>query len=512
MRNRKFSRQKNIDKNLKIRATVVRQKSSNTVERLGRQRGISRRSRRSLRRMGDEKNASELNVDRREHAGAMFDQHDGAEKQTPDRSDVESEGSVSVYTPRRTDGSTNTPRSTTGERMNEGIDLLNTNSDRMCFNRLQGMRIDESHAMRIENTHATINDSNYVADTQATCSDSLYVGNTMESRFSFDDDEEVPNCNDVETPRVNYSDVNIETPKVGFLDGTKMQFDMKKDLKQVLSSLQDFTRVNDSLTKINDFLQRRLEWTSRQLEIKTKECLDMTKKIAEKSSEVADLRERLAKLTTEMSLRCWDRMRAGRKSLILSDSLLRDVDNDKLADTDIKVLPGGKTNDALNYLNKVENPLNCVYLCIGTNDCTTDNVTIEQIRDSYVNLINSAKKRAEKIVVSSIPPRLDGEANMKNVESMNAALVGLCSEMEITFVDHTDSFMLRQGEVNDGYLHKDGVHLTEPGTQRLIKNLRIPLKDDKSGVCKVSRQHQANVGRERKVKTPNQSAGKASGY
>jgi lysophospholipase L1-like esterase len=317
---------------------------------------------------------------------------------------------------------------------------------------------------------------------------------------SFSCNEEIPNYTNVDIRTPTGVAISDRTPTgIGIPDwysqDTGVKSDMKRDIQQILSCIQNFT-------KVNDYLQNKLDRVQRQLDAKTQECTDKVKEIAEKSNEITKLREEVAKLSTEMSLRCWDR-KNGKKSLLIGDSLIRDVDSNRLDNTDIAVLSGGTVTDALNHLNDVEESLNCIYLCVGTNDCSPKDADIEKIRDSYTNLVVAAKKKTDSIVISSIPPRLDNETCRQKVESLNAALVSICSETGATFVDHTDSFMLRQGEINDGYLHKDGVHLTAPGTQRLIKNLKVPLKDDKAYVCKASRMPQKNTFNGRKMATQN---------
>ena len=55
---------------------------------------------------------------------------------------------------------------------------------------------------------------------------------------------------------------------------------------------------------------------------------------------------------------------------------------------------------------------------------------------------------------------------------------------------HTPSFTLGDGSVNDGYLHRDGVHLTHAAVNQLAKNLRLKKRNDASGVCSGERRSQ----------------------
>ena len=68
------------------------------------------------------------------------------------------------------------------------------------------------------------------------------------------------------------------------------------------------------------------------------------------------------------------------------------------------------------------------------------------------------------------------------IEAVNAGLVSLCKEKAATFADNTPSFTLSDGSVNDGYLLPDGVHLTRTAVDRVVKNLRLPVKGPTRGV------------------------------
>ena len=58
----------------------------------------------------------------------------------------------------------------------------------------------------------------------------------------------------------------------------------------------------------------------------------------------------------------------------------------------------------------------------------------------------------------------------------------VCKEKAATFADNTPSFTLSDGSVNDGYLLPDGVHLTRTAVDRVVKNLRLPVKGPTRGV------------------------------
>ena len=268
------------------------------------------------------------------------------------------------------------------------------------------------------------------------------------------------------------------------------------EMQHILSAIQSFTEVNKYLSRkldwalqkvdeiANDYSEksRESQMKSKIIEEKSKTIEEKSKTIEEKTNEVSKLREEIAKLTNELSLRCWGNKL--KKSLLLGDSLVRDIDSNKLENTDVKVLPNGTIKEAVDYLNQADELLNIIYICLGKDVCSQEVIDPEEIKDCYENLLTVAKTKGNKIVVSGILPRLDNEVRAKNVECLNTVLASICLANDITFIDHNDCFMLRHGEINDGYLLPDGLHLTKPGTQRLVKNLNIPTKS--SDVCRTS--------------------------
>ena len=86
------------------------------------------------------------------------------------------------------------------------------------------------------------------------------------------------------------------------------------------------------------------------------------------------------------------------------------------------------------------------------------------------------------MTVSSICPRKKTDDTSRTIEAVNAGLVSLCKEKAATFADNTPSFTLSDGSVNDGYLLPDGVHLTRTAVDRVVKNLRLPVKGPTRGV------------------------------
>ena len=80
--------------------------------------------------------------------------------------------------------------------------------------------------------------------------------------------------------------------------------------------------------------------------------------------------------------------------------------------------------------------------------------------ETYSAVIDTAIVKARTVIVSSIYPRLTTNETTNTIDAVNAGLVSLCDEKSVAFINNTPSFTLSDGSVNDGYLQRDGVHLT----------------------------------------------------
>ena len=162
------------------------------------------------------------------------------------------------------------------------------------------------------------------------------------------------------------------------------------------------------------------------------------------------------------------------------------MDQNKLLNTDVKCLRGGKIADMQQEVEKLKNGYyEHIALVAGGNDCNSSPAkSPTDIFDSYCTLIEKAKSKAERITVSSICPRITTEDVQQSIDAVNAGLIAACSEKDVKFADSTASFRLGDGTVNDGYLTHDGVHITKAATNKMVKCLDLEVKDLKIGACK----------------------------
>ena len=172
-------------------------------------------------------------------------------------------------------------------------------------------------------------------------------------------------------------------------------------------------------------------------------------------------------------------------SLLIGDDLLRNIDENKLVRTTVETISNAKITDVAERLRDehlLNENLKNVFICVGTNDCASKDLNIDEAIISYKNMLKSIQDKVEKpdnIIVSSVPPRKDKKEHQDRVEALNAALTTAAADTGATFVSHDQNFKLVDGEINDGYLlMSDGLHLSRQGTNRLLKNLKVPISKD----------------------------------
>ena len=176
-------------------------------------------------------------------------------------------------------------------------------------------------------------------------------------------------------------------------------------------------------------------------------------------------------------------------SLLIGDSLIKEVDETKLIDTQVKSIPGAKASDILKKFDEIdEDRFREVFICTGTNDCSDNDSKVEDVASVIKDIVSKAKSRVsdpKNIKISSVPPRSDSNMSQEKVERLNASIVTIAEDSGITYVDNDRTFKLADGTPNDGYLQADGIHLTNKGINRLARNMKLKLLSNVANVCKA---------------------------
>ena len=186
-------------------------------------------------------------------------------------------------------------------------------------------------------------------------------------------------------------------------------------------------------------------------------------------------------------------------SLVIGSSMVRDIDADKLLDTEVICLPGGHIKDVHDYLRKSHRTFKDVTILVGGNDCAarTDPEPVEELLHKYKDMAVEANRLTQDVRVATVIPRIPRETDNTDIpdriEAFNAGLVSMCQDSEhLELINNDDYFRLKDGEINDGYILQDGTHLTKNGTNKLAKSLRLKTATSNSDITKTGKRRGYN--------------------
>jgi hypothetical protein len=170
--------------------------------------------------------------------------------------------------------------------------------------------------------------------------------------------------------------------------------------------------------------------------------------------------------------------------LLIGDSLLRSIDESKLVNTVVRSMPGADAADVMHKMNEIDDIFMDVTICVGSNDCSDEDFEPKAVTDTYSQLVAAATEKVKdvsKVTVVSVPPRTDHPDKQQRVEALNASLCALAQETGVKFVNNDPVFILADGSPNDGYINADGIHLSQNGTKRLAKNMKLSFDPKRNG-------------------------------
>ena len=156
-------------------------------------------------------------------------------------------------------------------------------------------------------------------------------------------------------------------------------------------------------------------------------------------------------------------------TLLASTSLGRDIDAEKLCNTEVMSLSGGLYADLSSQLAD-KKPASYARVCVlgGGNNCEQQD--IHDILTEFKCLATEAKRVAtNEVLVASIPPRkTEDQQLMAKIKQVNAELLASCDDLGLRFVNLDQVFYLQDGSVNDGYLLADLTHLTARASAKVV--------------------------------------------
>ena len=240
-------------------------------------------------------------------------------------------------------------------------------------------------------------------------------------------------------------------------------------VQDLVSSVAALTQLVTDLSETTIKLQKQHETTASLL----KEKEDAYQKLLADNQQ---LRLRVAEVSSAASEETWRQFPRPHGTVLLGSSVIRDIDQTKLVATKCICIRGGHIKDIQGSVDRLPNDrkLCRIVLAVGGNDCDSgEDKPVTDIVAEYKDLIESAKTIAKSVTVSSVCPRRKSTEVTERIDALNAGLQGLCSDLQVDFIDNNPAFHLQDGSFNEGYLLPDNVHLTRAATNKLVSNLKL---------------------------------------
>ena len=185
-------------------------------------------------------------------------------------------------------------------------------------------------------------------------------------------------------------------------------------------------------------------------------------------------------------------------TLLIGDSILRDINERGLEQTTVKCGRGGKITDIHKVLRQEMDVTNydCDIVHAGTNDCTSE-AKFNDGTEALTSLVKFLKDRAPKSkkVLSTVCPRSDNVQHDNRASRLNSVLREVAKAEKWELVENDGS----SEDIDNSSLNKDGLHLSKEGTRKLIRHINDSHKHDK--IIKRERRsssaHESDNNRER---------------
>lgn len=162
--------------------------------------------------------------------------------------------------------------------------------------------------------------------------------------------------------------------------------------------------------------------------------------------------------------------------LLVGDSLIRHVEPTKEgldAGFEVRHFGGAKFCDIKKKLQSFKNmKYQDVTVVCGTNDSSTKK-PLDKIKDECQSLLSVAKTKAVNVHICSILPRTDERVDSDRINSLNTDIKDLAISEEVHFIDNDNNFKYQDGTTDVSLLSADGLHLSDLGVKRLLRNVSL---------------------------------------
>ena len=179
------------------------------------------------------------------------------------------------------------------------------------------------------------------------------------------------------------------------------------------------------------------------------------------------------------------------KTLIIGDSLIRDISERGLNNVIVKCLPGARIKDVRREVVRTchhMRGLKNVILHVGTNNCVSLK-RLERAESDYRRLLRYLGEALPRVTVavSTVCPRTDIPDYQVRVNQLNRTIREIASEEGCVVIDNDNNFKMKDDSADPSCLDKSGLYLTQAGTVRLLRNFQraVPIIMQLNGTNKT---------------------------
>ena len=163
-------------------------------------------------------------------------------------------------------------------------------------------------------------------------------------------------------------------------------------------------------------------------------------------------------------------------TLVIGDSLLRDIDGKQIRGVRVICKRGGYIADVKDLLLAQNKQYHHLISHVGTNDADLSLETSD-VLEEFRPLLEAAVARADVVSVSALCPRLDGTHVQTMVEAVNVGLEQLAVGLDCQFISHDGNFRHQDNTISETMFDEDGIHLSRYGTMKLMLNLGLKYQE-----------------------------------
>ena len=243
--------------------------------------------------------------------------------------------------------------------------------------------------------------------------------------------------------------------------------------------VRDVKQTKSVLNKLMEHMNTVMATLNNQTEVLNLDKSQLQNKLSQIENENEILRVRNAALEHQLQNNAPATNAACIKSttLVIGSSLIRNIDEHKLKDTEVRCMSGAKFRDIaaeLVALADSDTKYARIVILAGGNDAAApiEHINLEDTINSARAAISAAKRMSDNVAVSEIPPRFSPPHANDNISALNANVSTLADELNVSFLPNRSHFFLQSDEINDGYYYNN-VHLTLKGSEKLARSMNL---------------------------------------